>query len=63
MSVSTYAFMTEETVVRRDGRNKISILTHNPLTDDQMKDLYWVVLAMEKTGARLKDMFENKKEE
>lgn len=66
MSVSTYAFMTEsvngvhDTVLRRDGKNKIIVSTNHPLSDDQMKDLYWVILAMEKTGVRLKDLFKSK---
>ena len=64
MSVSTYAFMTEpvcgvhEVVLRREGKNKIIVSTNNPLSDDQMQDLYWIILAMEKTGARLKDLYE-----
>lgn len=63
MSVSTYAFMTEgksgvyETMLRREGKNKIIVSTNNPLSDDQMQDLYWVILAMEKTGKRLKELF------
>ena len=66
MSVSTYAFMTEpvsgvhEAVLRREGKNKIIVSTNHPLSDDQMKDLYWVILAMEKTGVRLKDLFRSK---
>ena len=58
----TYAMMTSsvngvsDVVVRRDGEKKIVIRTDNTLTDDQMRDLYWVALLMSKTGKKLKEL-------
>ena len=70
MSKSTYAIYSEpnsytsmqtspisEVCLHREGMNKIVISTLNPLDDDQMSDIYWIVSAMQKTGKRLKDMF------
>ena len=53
--------ISEVTLVR-EGRHKIQITTEQPLSDDQMQDLYWVTLAMHKTGKRLKDLFKNESE-
>lgn len=47
---------TKEVILRRDGRNKIIVTTVNELSDDQMRDLYWTVLAMERTGKTLKEL-------
>jgi len=58
----TYAMMPDpesgmqDVFLRRDGRNKIIIHAEKSLTDDQMQDIYWVVLAMVRTGKRLKDL-------
>lgn len=57
-----YAMFTEprngvvDVTIRRETKNKIMVTTENPLTDDQMRDLYWIVLAMSRSGMRLKDM-------
>jgi hypothetical protein len=66
----TYAFMTDpvngspaEVVLRRDGRTRIVVYTAKPLSDEQMQDLYWTVLAMHRTGLRIKDLFVKDKEE
>ena len=47
---------THDVILRREGRNQIMVTTEVPLTDDQMRDLYWIVLAMEKTGKTMKDL-------
>lgn len=58
----TYAMMTEqiggvnECLVIREKKNRIAICTQNTLTDDQMRDLYWISLAMSRTGMTLKDI-------
>ena len=49
-----------ELVLRREEPTKISITTDKPLTDDQMQDLFWAVLAMHKTGLTLHELFINK---
>lgn len=36
--------------------NEIVIQTARPLTDQQVQDLYWVVLGMSKTGRPLTDL-------
>lgn len=57
-----YAMFTDskekEVTLIRESKRKISIITEVPLNDDQMHDLYWIVLLMEKTGKRLKDFYE-----
>lgn len=61
--MSAYAMMSEsvngvhKVVLRREQKNKIIVSTENKLNDDQMHDLYWVVLLMCTTGLRLKDLF------
>lgn len=41
----------------RHSKHKIEITTaEKPLDDDQMRDLYWIVLLMLKTGKTMKDM-------
>lgn len=58
----TYAFtagyetMGDELMVVRESRTTVKIKTRKELTDDQVKDLYWVALAMETTGKRMKDI-------
>lgn len=47
---------THDVILRREGRNQIMVTTEVPLTDDQMRDLYWVVLYFEKTGKTMKDL-------
>lgn len=67
--IGTFAMLTEsvngvsELMLRREGRNKIIISCVKPLTDDQMRDLYWIALAMEKTGKNLKDLLSGSIEE
>ena len=57
-----YAMFTDSTngvhdvVLRREGRNNIMVSTIDPLSDDQMRDLYWVSLLMAKTGLTLKEI-------
>ena len=61
-----YSMFTEpvngvsELVLRREEPTKISITTDKPLTDEQMRDLYWAVLAMHKTGLTLHELFMDK---
>lgn len=55
----TSALMTEsknglsDVVVRRESRNKIVVFTAEPLSDDQMNDLFSAVLIMVKGKRRL----------
>lgn len=52
----SYAFYSQpvngvsEVGVVRDGLNKISILTVEPLSDKQVEQIYWLVYIMMKTG-------------
>ena len=55
--MSATAFVSEHVTVRRDSLNKIVIGTEEPLTDEQMKDLYWISYLMMKTGKCAKDIF------
>ena len=63
----TYSMMSNpvegvcDVILRRDGYSKIIVTTMDPLTDDQMRDLFWIVSMMSKNGVRLKDMFEKEK--
>ena len=45
-----------EVSLRRETENKIILNTVKRLSDEQMQDLYWVVLLMEKTGLSLKEI-------
>ena len=60
--MKTFAFMSEpvngvsDVTVRRESQNSVVIRTKLPLEDDQLKDLYWITLAMMNTGMRLKDL-------
>ena len=45
-----------QTILRREGRKKIIVSTANEMSDEQMEELYWIVLAMSNTGKRLKDL-------
>lgn len=45
-----------DVLIRRDGMTKLVVSTSNALTDDQMEDLYWIVLLMNKTGMSLKEL-------
>ena len=57
-----YAMLTNpvngisDVVMVRDGKSAIRIRTEKPLTDDQMRDLYWTILTMAKTGKTLKEI-------
>ena len=48
--------VSDATIIR-EGYHKIKISTENTLTDDQVRDLYWLVLAMSNTGKTLKELF------
>ena len=60
--MKTFAFMSEpvngvsDVTVRRESQDSVVIRTKLPLEDDQLKDLYWITLAMMNTGMRLKDL-------
>ena len=60
--MKTFAFMSEpvngvsDVTVRRESRESVVIRTKLPLEDDQLRDLYWITLAMMNTGMRLKDL-------
>lgn len=63
-----YAVMTSpvenvyQIILRREGRKKIIVSTANELSDEQMEDLYWIVLAMSSAGKRLKDLIKSEQE-
>ena len=46
-----------EIIIIRTGMKKIGITTREPLSDEQVQDLYWIVMAMSKTGKRLGELF------
>ncbi len=50
-----------ELSIVRESQNTLKIRTVNPLSDDQMEDIYWSVLLMMKTGKTLKEMLNVKK--
>ena len=58
----TYAFQNKlpnglcTVTVYRKSKNTIAIETDEPLTDDQMEDIYHCVLGMHNTGKRLDDL-------
>lgn len=64
MSSSTFGFYTEpvngicELSIIRESKNKLRISTLTPLSDDQVRDLYWIILLMKKTGMNLKEILE-----
>lgn len=57
----TTAWMSEpvngesDAVLLREGRTRIAILTRNPLTDEQVKELYYVALFMQASGKTLRE--------
>ena len=53
----TFAIIDDgKVVVRRDSQRKIVIYTDNPLSDEQMQDLYMMVYVMSQTGKRMEDI-------
>lgn len=59
ITVGNTTYPISEVSVRRDTENKVTIFTQTPLTDDQMRDLYWLAYAMQKTGKTLKEIMTN----
>lgn len=58
----TFALMQEPVngvcgvLLRRETSNKICVATTEPLTDEQMQDLYWIVSLMHRTKLPLKEI-------
>ena len=44
------------TLITRESEHSMNIKTVTPLTDDQMKDLYWIVELMTLTGKTLTEI-------
>ena len=65
----TFSMMTEpvnnvsEVVLIRKSKTKLEVSTLEPLNDDQMRDIYWVTLAMSRTGLTLGEMIPSKDKE
>lgn len=60
-----YAYFTEpinghsDVTVIRDAKDRVGIRTKTPLTDEQMRDLYWIVSWMMRTGKTMKDLMKD----
>lgn len=47
----------QDCMIVRTSQSNVSVYTKNPLTDEQMQDLYWLIAAMTRNNKRLKDFF------
>lgn len=63
----TFALTTEpvngvvDVTLRRDSKTRIIISTSHELDDNQMQDLYWITLAMFRTGKTFTELMKENK--